>query len=97
MKKDQDFRAAFALMDPRAIISREELAALLCRSPAAVSLMAHRGKLPRRAFPGERKACWFVGDVRDWLDELASDQPATAGQVEDMSERRVGRPRKFVG
>ncbi|AXV77437.1 hypothetical protein CJO76_10945 [Ralstonia solanacearum] len=61
MKNDQDFRTAFASMDPRAVISREELALLLCRSPAAVSLMAHRGKLPRRAFPSERKACWFVG------------------------------------
>lgn len=95
MKKDQDFRTAFALMDPRAIISREELAMLLCRSPNAISVMAHRGKLPRCAFPSERKACWFVGDVRKWLDELASNQPAT-DQDEDMSKRRVGRPRKSV-
>ncbi|CAJ0808575.1 hypothetical protein LMG19087_00254 [Ralstonia wenshanensis] len=95
MKKDQDFRAAFALMDPRAVISREELALLLCRSPAAVSLMAYRGKLPRRAFPGERKACWFVQDVKDWLDELASSQPAE-NQDGDAAERRVGRPRKSV-
>lgn len=95
MKKDQDFRTAFALMDPHAIINREELALLLCRSPAAISLMAHRGKLPRRAFPAERKACWFVQDVRNWLDELASNQPAT-DQDGDMSERRVGRPRKSV-
>ncbi|MGN8064922.1 hypothetical protein ACTJK4_25010 [Ralstonia sp. 22111] len=95
MKKDQDFRAAFATMDSRAVISREELALLLCRSPAAVSLMDHRGKLPRRAFPTERKACWFVGDVRDWLDELASSQAAT-NQSEQAPERRVGRPRKSV-
>ncbi|CAJ0698498.1 hypothetical protein [Ralstonia holmesii] len=96
MKKDQDFRAAFALMDPRAIISREELAVLLCRSPAAVSLMAHRGKLPRRAFPRERKACWFVQDVREWLDD-AMRVHATLGEPSVLAEgtaRRVGRPRK---
>ncbi|WP_134940881.1 MULTISPECIES: helix-turn-helix transcriptional regulator [Ralstonia solanacearum species complex] len=95
MKNDQDFRTAFASMDPRAVISREELALLLCRSPAAVSLMAHRGKLPRRAFPSERKACWFVGDVRDWLCEMASSRPATSPD-ENAPERRAGRPRKSV-
>lgn len=97
---EQDFRVSFAQMDPRAVISRTELAALLCRTPEAVSLLAHRGRLPRTAFPGERKACWFVQDIRSWLDELASDQSASnkpEGSTPTVNCadkcRRIGRPR----
>lgn len=96
MKKqaEQDFRVAFDQMAPGAVIGREELAALLNRTPAAISLLGHRGRLPRKAFPNERKACWFVRDVRNWLDELANSRPAAS--QEETSERHVGRPRKSV-
>jgi hypothetical protein len=101
MKKqlDQDFRVAFAQMDPRAVICREELAALLCRTPAAISLLAHRGRLPHTAFPSERKACWFVQDIRAWLDEVMSTY-SMPGELEVPVEgvgRRIGRPRAGEG
>ncbi len=60
-----DFRVTFAKMDPQALIGGEELASLLNRSAGAISLLAHRGPLPQTAFPGERKAVWFVGDIRE--------------------------------
>jgi hypothetical protein len=95
-----DFRVSFAQMDPQAVISREELAALLSRTPEAVSLLAHRGRLPRTAFPGERKACWFVQDIRNWLDEMAKSHSSpskpesqTPGDESIDKCRRTGRPR----
>ena len=95
---EQDFRVLFSQMDPLAVINRQEFAALLCRTPQAIGLLAHRGRLPRTAFPGERKACWFVKDVRDWLEATANNRPASAPAEDEVGVaqvrgRRVGRPR----
>ncbi|WP_186198070.1 helix-turn-helix transcriptional regulator [Burkholderia gladioli] len=102
MKKqiDVDFRVTFAKMDPQAVIGREELASLLNRSVGAISLLAHRGRLPQTAFPGERKAVWFVEDIREWLAGVRASRP-DAGMLAVASEqavkspryRRIGRPR----
>ncbi len=90
---EADFRLAFGRMAPQAIISRAELAALLITSEGAVSQMAYRGELPKTAFPGKRRACWFVADVRQWLDNLASARgSATTREVIDTLPK-IGRPR----
>lgn len=102
MKKqnDMDFRVTFAKMDPLAVIGREELASLLNRSVGAISLLAHRGRLPQTAFPGERKAVWFVEDIREWLARVRASRPdadiltvASEEAVEAPRYRRIGRPR----
>lgn len=71
---ETDFRQSFGKMAPQAIISRAELAALLNTSEGAVSQMAYRGELPATAFPEKRRACWFVSDIRQWLDALANSR-----------------------
>ncbi|WP_186059701.1 helix-turn-helix transcriptional regulator [Burkholderia gladioli] len=102
MKKqiDVDFRVTFAKMDPQAVIGREELASLLNRSVGAISLLAHRGRLPQTAFPGERKAVWFVADIREWLASVRASRPdadmlpvASGQEVNAPRYRRIGRPR----
>lgn len=102
MKKqiDTDFRVTFAKMDPQAVIDREELAILLNRSVGAISLLAHRGRLPQTAFPGERKAVWFVSDIREWLSKVQASRseretPMAVSQdtAETSERRRIGRPR----
>lgn len=72
IKTTRDIRVAFATMAPQAVITRDELAELLATTTGAVSQMAYRGELPPTAFPGKRRACWFVRDVRAWLDEAAA-------------------------
>lgn len=89
-----DFRVAFARMADVAIVTRDELAELLSTTPAALSQMNYRGELPTTAFPEKRKACWFVRDVRRWLEEAAAArEQATGQQAERQSPKRVGRPR----
>lgn len=103
-KIDAHFRQAFSRMAPQAVITREELAALLATSAGAISQMTYRGELPPTAFPGKRRACWFVKDIRDWLDTLSvnrsllsaiSDTLGTSETVES-APRRLGRPRQAV-
>jgi hypothetical protein len=90
-----DFRVVFARMAEQAVISRAELGALLGKTPGAISQMKFLGELPPTAFPGKKKACWFVRDIRDWLDQLATERPVPAGLGEDTGPvpRRTGRPR----
>jgi hypothetical protein len=99
---ERDFRVTFASMDSQAIIGVDELAALLHRSPGAVAVLAHRNRLPPRAFPEERKLCWFVGDIRNWLAATRGAQLEPAGSAtltvpvdseRATAPRRIGRPR----
>jgi len=92
-KIDTDFRLAFARMAPQAVISRSELASLLSTTQGAVSQMAYRGELPATAFPNKRRACWFVSDVRRWLDDLAAARPVLPQTMPKPDEKRIGRPR----
>ncbi|WP_321854368.1 helix-turn-helix transcriptional regulator [Paraburkholderia tropica] len=93
-KADMNFRQAFARMAPQAIINREELASLLATTAGAVTQMAYRGELPPTAFPGKRRACWFVADIRAWLDDVAAKPRVSSTQSNDTdAKRRVGRPR----
>ncbi len=62
-----DIRERLQLLDPLAILTKEELAELLATTPAAVGQMQYQKELPVTAFPGKRRACWFVRDVRAWL------------------------------
>jgi hypothetical protein len=101
-RTDTDFRQTFARMAPQAIVTRDELAALLATTVGAITQMAYRGELPRTAFPDKRRACWFAGDIRQWLDSVAADreggamtQPSvdTVRSEGNSAKRRVGRPR----
>lgn len=62
-------------------------------------MMMHRRELPPTAFPGKRRAIWFVGDIRRWLEETAARRcPAqhTAPVEATFNKpptKRVGRPR----
>lgn len=93
----RDFRVTFARMADQAIINRKELAEILSKSPEAVSQMGYRGELPATAFPGKRSACWFVKDVRVWLDTIAAARTTVATalvQVPSVDlDMRRGRPR----
>jgi predicted DNA-binding transcriptional regulator AlpA len=66
-----DFRVQFGRMPGNAVISRTELAQLLCTTPGSISQLVYRGMLPKKAFPNVRRACWFVSDIREWLDREA--------------------------
>jgi hypothetical protein len=92
-KSDNEFRQAFTRMAPQAVITRDELAALLATTVGAVSQMAYRGELPPTAFPAKRRACWFVSDIRAWLDDAVTRR-ASEPVPEPASVRpRIGRPR----
>lgn len=93
-KINNEFRQIFAGMAPQAIINRDELAALLATTVGAVTQMAYRGELPPTAFPAKRRACWFVGDIREWLDDAASRRRKEAVVThESVQKPRIGRPR----
>ncbi|MCS6473748.1 hypothetical protein NYD60_16400 [Burkholderia thailandensis] len=93
-KIDHEFRQVFAGMAPQAIINRDELAALLATTVGAVTQMAYRGELPPTAFPAKRRACWFVGDIREWLDDAASRRTKDGVVAhESVQKPRAGRPR----
>jgi hypothetical protein len=94
MAKAEDFRLAFGKMAPQAIISRSELASLLSTTDGAISQMAYRGELPTTAFPKKRRACWFVSDIRHWLDMLAESRNSESfSSTTTPSGAKTGRPR----
>jgi hypothetical protein len=92
-KNVADFRQIFGQMAPQAIISRSELAALLCKTEGAISQMTYRGELPATAFPAKRCACWFVADIRDWLDKVANSRSNNSHQALPEKTAKTGRPR----
>jgi hypothetical protein len=97
MAKTEDFRLAFSKMAPQAIISRSELASLLSTTDGAISQMAYRGELPATAFPTKRRACWFVSDIRRWLDTIAEGRTVDSANSPGVSAiPRSGRPRLSV-
>lgn len=96
-KTETDFRQAFGRMAPQAITNRNELAELLATSAGAIAQMVYRGELPPTAFLGKRRACWFVADIREWLDStVAGRQKADVAQPLARSGSRIGRPRHSV-
>ena len=92
-KIETDFRQAFGKMAPQAIISRAELAALLSTTEGAVSQMVYREELPKKAFPEKRRACWFVADIRRWLDEKAGNRLPSTAATSQNDLPKTGRPR----
>jgi hypothetical protein len=93
-KVNNEFRQIFAGMAPQAIINRDELAALLATTVGAVTQMAYRGELPPTAFPTKRRACWFVGDIREWLDDAAARRRTDDVVAHENAQKpRIGRPR----
>lgn len=97
-RADIDFRQTFARMAPQAIVTREELASLLATTVGALAQMAYRGELPQTAFPAKRRACWFAGDIRQWLDDIAARRPVGSispdmASIPEVAKPRIGRPR----
>lgn len=93
-KVNNEFRQIFSGMAPQAIINRDELAALLATTVGAVTQMAYRGELPPTAFPAKRRACWFVGDIREWLDDAAARRRKDDVVAHENAQKpRVGRSR----
>lgn len=88
-----DFRQVFGKMAPQAIISRSELAALLNTTEGAISQMTYRGELPTTAFPTKRRACWFVADIRTWLDAVANTRVVVPLSGATTTQTKTGRPR----
>ena len=100
-KIEADFRQRFGQMAPQAIISRSELANLLCITEGAISQMTYRDELPDFAFPEKRRACWFVADIREWLDERRQQNKTPKNGPENSTHqlskpRKIGRPRRSV-
>jgi len=96
-----DFRVAFAQMADDALIDRSELAALLATTPNAISMLAFKGQLPPKAFPVWRRAVWFAGDIRKWLQDAMASRIAPHPELAQVSQAapkaespRIGRPRK---
>lgn len=101
-KADTDFRQTFARMAPQAIVTRDELAALLATTVGAIAQMTYRGELPQTAFPDKRRACWFAADIREWLDGVAArragrEAPVPGETNSDTVRPRIGRPRHATG
>ena len=82
-------------MADQAILCRSELAQLLATTDGAISQMAFKGELPATAFPEKRRACWFVGDIRKWLEEknVAYQSVTDTSRFTSSKESRSGRPR----
>lgn len=109
-KAGDDFRAVFGRMADEAVIDRSELASLLATTPGAVTQMVYRDELPPTAFPGKRRSCWFVRDIRQWLAETTYRRgtkgsalsleaiPAVPPPAEGTPRKpRIGRPRAGGG
>lgn len=105
-KANEDFRVVFARMADEAVIDRSELATLLATTPGAVTQMVYRDELPPTAFPGKRRSCWFVKDIRAWLAGAALGRHVASGApsmglvasahsaAKDVQRTpRIGRPR----
>jgi len=97
---EADFRVQFGKMPGDAVISRAELAQLLCTTPGSISQLTYRGLLPKKAFPNLRRACWFVSDLREWLAvtqashrEQEMPKTAAADEAGGIERCRIGRPR----
>jgi hypothetical protein len=92
MAKTEDFRLAFSKMAPQATISRSELVSLLSPTDGAISQMAYREELPATAFPTKRRACWFVSNIKRWLDMIAERRTAGSARLPSVSAAiRTGR------
>jgi hypothetical protein len=93
----RDFRVTFARMADQAIVTRSEVAELLATTPGALSQMVYRGELPATAFPRKRRACWYVRDIRAWLDAAAAARNTVTSLLAPSStsdgDARRGRPR----
>ncbi|MDR6383992.1 helix-turn-helix transcriptional regulator [Paraburkholderia caribensis] len=66
----RDFRAVFCELDPAALLTADEFAALLCINRASIDYRLHLGKIPRPVIRENRCVRWRVSDVREWLNSL---------------------------
>ncbi|MGA4079909.1 hypothetical protein ACI2VA_08685 [Ralstonia nicotianae] len=87
-----DFRERFHLKADESIMNAEELAQLLCTTVGAIRQMVRRKELPPTAFPGKRRAVWFVGVIRAFLGETQTQRNFEPEQKQQPA-KRVGRPR----
>jgi predicted DNA-binding transcriptional regulator AlpA len=91
--ENTDFRERFSVMAPEALITRKELAELLCTSIGAISQMIYKNELPQTAFATKRRTVWQVQVIRSWLNNQ-SNQVHETEMSSHNNGRRLGRPRK---
>jgi predicted DNA-binding transcriptional regulator AlpA len=96
-KSTRDIRIAFKDMSDDALISKSELAQLLCLSEGTIGQLLYRGELPPKAkiFSSSRRVHWFVRDIRPLLQRQSQESTAAhIGEAAKEETRRTGRPRK---
>jgi predicted DNA-binding transcriptional regulator AlpA len=69
-QNQQDFRAVFRALDPAALITAGEFAALLCVNAASIEYRLKVGRIPRPVVRENRCVRWRVSDVREWLEAM---------------------------
>lgn len=91
--------SAFDNKDDGALLSVEQLARLIHKSPASVRSDASRNARalpPLCRLPGSKRLLWRREDVMSWIAQFVEGSPAQPVQssaVVDMPRKR-GRPRK---
>jgi len=66
----RDFRALFWNLDPAAMITGDEFAALMCITRAAFDFRLHVGKIVDPVIRENRCVRWRVSDVRAFLESM---------------------------
>jgi hypothetical protein len=99
----RDFRSLFWELDPAAMITGDEFAALMCITRAAFDFRLHVGKIVDPVIRENRCVRWRVSDVRAFLENMlkvpADDGRMLGGRAQRILAReaaglpRRGRPR----
>jgi hypothetical protein len=98
-KKERDFRAVFCELDPSALITADEYAALLCISRASFDFRLSMGKVCDPVIRERRCSRWRVSDVRESLEAMPQ-VPADPGRVlggraqRTLAREAAGLPRR---
>lgn len=99
----RDFRALFWELDPAAMVTGDEFAALMCITRAAFDFRLHVGKIVDPVIRENRCVRWRVSDVRVFLESMqkvpADPARVLGGRAQRILAReaagvpRRGRPR----
>jgi hypothetical protein len=87
-KKERDFRAVFCELDPSALITADEYAALLCITRASFDFRLSVGKVCDPVIRERRCSRWRVSDVRESLEAMPQ-VPADIGRALSQRAQRV--------
>lgn len=105
-QEQRDFRALFWDLDPAAMITGDEFAALMCITRAAFDFRLHVGKIVDPVIRESRCVRWRVSDVRAFLESMQKVPVDPARVLGGRAQRvlvreaaglpRRGRPRREV-